>query len=60
MNENYADFLLQVQLNLIKTLFSEEEYETLSKDIETTRGIEEEIANSRKRALHPNPPTTFL
>ena len=43
MNENYADFLAStVESN--KDSFSEEEYETLSKDIETIRGIEEEIA----------------
>ncbi len=58
MNENYADVLAStVESN--KDSFSEEEYETLSKDIETIRGIEEEIAKLRKRALHPNPPTTL-
>ena len=42
-NENYADVLAStVESN--KDSFSEEEYETLSKDIETIRGIEEEIA----------------
>ena len=47
MNENYADFLANtVESN--KDSFSEEEYETLSKDIETIRGIEEEIAKLEK------------
>ena len=47
MNENYADFLAStVESN--KDSFSEEEYETLSKDIETIRGIEEEIAKLEK------------
>ena len=46
-NENYADVLANtVESN--KDSFSEEEYETLSKDIETIRGIEEEIANLEK------------
>ena len=46
-NENYADFLANtVESN--KDSFSEEEYETLSKDIETIRGIEEEIAKLEK------------
>ena len=47
MNENYADVLAStVESN--KDSFSEEEYETLSKDIETIRGIEEEIAKLEK------------
>ena len=47
MNENYADFLAStVESN--KDSFSEEEYETLCKDIETIRGIEEEIAKFEK------------
>ena len=49
MNENYADFLAStVESN--KDYFSEEEYETLSKDIETIRGIEEEIAKLEKES----------
>ena len=49
MNENYADFLAStVESN--KDSFSEEEYETLSKDIETIRGIEEEIAKIEKES----------
>ena len=48
-NENYADFLAStVESN--KDSFSEEEYETLSKDIETIRGIEEEIAKLEKES----------
>lgn len=47
MNENYADFLAStVESN--KDSFSEEEYETLSKDIETIHGIEEEITKLEK------------
>ena len=47
MSENYADVLANtVESN--KDSFSEEEYETLSKDIETIRGIEEEIAKLEK------------
>ena len=47
MSENYADFLAStVESN--KDSFSEEEYETLCKDIETIRGIEEEIAKLEK------------
>ena len=47
MNENYADVLAStVESN--KDSFSEEEYETLSKDIETIHGIEEEIAKLEK------------
>ena len=46
-NENYADVLANtVESN--KDSFSEEEYKTLSKDIETIRGIEEEIAKLEK------------
>ena len=49
MNENYADFLAStVESN--KDSFSEEEYETLSKDIETICGIEEEIAKLEKES----------
>ena len=49
MKENYADFLAStVESN--KDSFSEEEYETLSKDIETIRGIEEEIAKLEKES----------
>ena len=44
---NYADTLAStVESN--KNSFSEEEYETLCKDIETIRGIEEEIAKLEK------------
>ena len=43
MNENYADFLANI-MESNKDSFSEEEYATLSEDIETIRGIEEEIA----------------
>ena len=43
MNENYADFLANI-IESNKDSFSEEEYATLSEDIETIRGIEEEIA----------------
>ena len=47
MSENYADSLANtVESN--KDSFSEEEYETLCKDIETIRGIEEEIAKLEK------------
>ena len=46
---NYADTLAStVESN--KNSFSEEEYETLSKDIETIRGIEEEIAKLEKES----------
>ena len=38
-NENYADFLANT-IESNKDSFSEEEYDTLSKDIETIRGIE--------------------
>lgn len=47
MNENYADFLANT-IESNKDSFSEEEYDTLSKDIETIRGIEEEIAKLAK------------
>jgi len=48
-NENYADVLAStVESN--KDSFSEEEYETLSKDIKTIRGIEEEIAKLEKES----------
>ena len=47
MNENYAGFLANV-IESNKDSFSEEEYATLSKDIETIRGIEEEIAKLEK------------
>ena len=46
-NENYADFLANT-IESNKDSFSEEEYATLSKDIETIRGIEEEIAKLEK------------
>ena len=49
MNENYADFLAST-IESNKDSFSEEEYETLSKDIETIRGIEEEIAKLEKES----------
>ena len=49
MNENYADFLANT-IESNKASFSEEEYETLSKDIETIRGIEEEIAKLEKES----------
>ena len=43
INENYADFLANT-IESNKDSFSEEEYNTLSKDIETIRGIEDQIA----------------
>lgn len=46
-NENYADFLSNT-IKSNKDSFSEEEYATLSKDIETIRGIEEEIIKLEK------------
>ncbi len=46
-NENYADFLANT-IEANKDSFSEEEYDTLSKDIETIRGLEEEIAKLEK------------
>ena len=46
-NENYADFLANtIESNTAS--FSEEEFDTLNKDIETIRGIEEEIARLEK------------
>ena len=42
MDKNYADFLANT-IEANKDSFSEEEHATLSKDIETIRGIEEEI-----------------
>ena len=47
MNENYADFLANT-IESNKDSFSEEEYNTLIKDIETIRGIEEEITKLEK------------
>ena len=47
MNENYADFLANT-IESNKDSFSEEEYNTLSKDIETIHGIEEEITKLEK------------
>ena len=47
LNENYADFLANI-IESNKDSFSEEEYATLSKDVETIRGIEEEIAKLEK------------
>ena len=46
-NENYADFLANT-IESNKASFSGEEYDTLIKDIETIRGIEEEIARLEK------------
>ena len=47
MDENYADFLAKtVEAN--KDSFTEEELDTLNKDIEQIRGIEEEIAKLEK------------
>ena len=47
LSENYADVLAgTVESN--KDSFTEEEYDTLCKDIETIRGIEEEIAAIEK------------
>ena len=58
MSENYADSLAStVESN--KDSFSEEEYETLCKDIETIRGIEEELPSLRRRLLHPIPLTAL-
>ena len=48
-NENYADFLANT-IESNKDSFSKEEYVTLSKDIKTIRGIEEEIAKLEKQA----------
>ena len=47
MNEDYADFLANT-IESNKDSFSKEEYVTLSKDIKTIRGIEEEIAKLEK------------
>ena len=47
MDENYADFLANT-IESNKDSFSEEEYNTLIKDIETIRGIEEEITKLEK------------
>lgn len=48
LSENYADVLAgTVESN--KDSFTEEEYDTLCKDIETIRGIEEELAAIEKR-----------
>ena len=47
MDENYADFLANT-IESNKASFSEEEFDTLNKDIETIRGIEEEIARLEK------------
>ena len=47
MDKNYADFLSNT-IKSNKDSFSEEEYATLSKDIETIRGIEEEIIKLEK------------
>ena len=46
-NENYADFLANT-IESNKASFSEEEFDTLNKDIETIRGIEEKIARLEK------------
>ena len=46
-NENYADFLANT-IESNKASFSAEEFDTLNKDIETIRGIEEEIARLEK------------
>ena len=46
-NEDYADFLANT-IESNKDSFSKEEYVTLSKDIKTIRGIEEEIAKLEK------------
>ena len=54
MNENYADFLANT-IESNKDSFSEEEYATLSKDIETIRGIEEEIAKLEKEIAAADP-----
>ena len=53
-NENYADFLANI-IESNKDSFSEEEYATLSKDIETIRGIEEEIAKLEKEIAAADP-----
>ncbi|SQC85561.1 AhpC/TSA family [Clostridium perfringens] len=48
MTENYADSLAST-IESNKDSFSEEEYDTLSKDIETIRSIEKEIAKLEKK-----------
>ena len=49
MDENYADFLAKtVEAN--KDSFTEEELDTLNKDIEQIRGIEDEIAKLEKES----------
>ena len=48
MTENYANSLASA-VDSNKDSFSEEEYDTLSKDIETIRGIEKEIAKLEKK-----------
>ena len=53
-NENYADFLANT-IESNKDSFSEEEYNTLSKDIETIRGIEEEITKLEKEIAASDP-----
>ena len=45
LSENYADVLAGI-VESNKDSFTEEEYDTLCKDIETIRGIEEEIAEA--------------
>ena len=47
LSENYADGLAGI-VESNKDSFTEEEYDTLCKDIETIRGIEEEIAAIEK------------
>ena len=47
MDKNYANFLANT-IEANKDSFSEEEHATLSKDIETIRGIEEEIMKLEK------------
>ena len=47
LSENYADVLAGI-VESNKDSFTEEEYDTLCKDIETIRGIEEEIAAIEK------------
>ena len=52
LSENYADLLAgTVESN--KDSFTEEEYDTLCKDIETIRGIEEELAAIEKEIGDP-------
>ena len=54
MDENYADFLANT-IESNKDSFSEEEYNTLIKDIETIRGIEEEITKLEKEIAASDP-----